>query len=113
MKDCLFCKIIAGEIPSAKVFENDDMVIIKDVNPQAKVHLLLLPKTHYANIGEMALSDADLLARCLKVLAEHINDFGLTNGYRLITNKGMDGCQSVNHIHIHILGGEKLSDKMG
>lgn len=113
MNDCLFCKIIAGEIPSQKVFENDDMVIIKDISPQAAIHLLLLPKTHYANIGELAISDADLLARCVRTLALMADELGLSQGYRLITNKGAHGCQTVNHIHIHILGGEQLSEKMG
>ena len=113
MNDCIFCKIIAGEIPSTKVFENEDMVIIKDLNPQAKIHLLILPKKHYANIGELATNDADLLKRCFSAFAGLTDELGLQNGYRLITNKGDDGCQSVNHIHIHILGGEKLAEKMG
>ncbi len=112
MDDCLFCKIIVGEIPSEKVFENDDMVIIKDINPQAAIHLLLLPKTHHANIGELAVGDADLLARCLRSLALMTDKLGLSKGYRLITNKGEHGCQSVNHIHIHIVGGEQLSERM-
>lgn len=111
--DCIFCRIIAGEIPSAKLFENEDMVIIKDVNPQAKIHLLLLPKAHYANIGELAVENSPLLARCFQKLAELTEELGLEGGYRLVTNKGHDGCQSVNHIHIHILGGEKLGEKMG
>lgn len=110
--DCLFCKIIAGDIPSAKVFENEDMIIIKDINPQAKKHFLILPKKHFANIGELAQNDPALLGRCLATFATLTEELGLQNGYRLVTNKGEDGCQSVNHIHIHILGGEKLSDKM-
>ena len=110
--DCIFCKIIAGDIPSAKVFENEDIVIIKDINPQAKKHFLLLPKKHFANIGELAQGDPELLGRCLATFAGLTEELGLSNGYRLVTNKGEDGCQSVNHIHIHILGGEKLSDKM-
>lgn len=110
--DCIFCKIIAGEIPSAKIFENEDMIIIKDINPQAKVHFLLLPKKHYSNIGDLAQNDPDLLGRCLRMFASLADGFGLSNGYRLVTNKGEDGCQSVQHIHIHVLGGEKLSDRM-
>ena len=110
--DCIFCKIIAGDIPSAKVFENEDMIIIKDINPQAKCHYLLLPKKHFANIGEMAQKEPALIGECISTLATLTDQLGLSNGYRLVTNKGEDGCQSVNHIHIHILGGEKLSDKM-
>lgn len=111
--ECLFCKIVAGEIPSEKVFENDDFIIIKDINPQAKLHYLLIPKKHFDNIGEMAINDPLLLSRCLSEMAGLTESLGLSNGYRIITNKGYDGCQSVNHIHIHILGGEKLSEKMG
>jgi histidine triad (HIT) family protein len=112
-KNCIFCKIIAGDIPSSKMFENDDMIIIKDINPQAKFHYLLIPKLHYRNIAELSVENGDLLVRCLKTLAGLTDELGLKNGYRLITNKGSDGCQSVDHIHIHILGGEKLSEKMG
>ncbi len=113
MKDCIFCKIIDGEIPSTKVFENDDLIIIKDLNPQAKIHLLLIPKTHYENIEELAVNDPELLKRCFATLAEVSDSLGLKDGYRVITNKGENGCQSVKHIHIHILGGEKLAEKMG
>ena len=112
-ENCIFCKIIAGEIPSKKVFENEDMIIINDINPQAKYHYLLIPKIHYENIGTLAMENSELLGRCLSVFATLTEKLGLNNGYRLITNKGDDGCQSVNHIHIHILGGEKLSEKMG
>ena len=112
MKDCLFCKIIAGEIPSKKVYEDDDMIIIKDLNPQAPVHLLLIPKEHYANIIEMTDSQSQTLARCLKKLSTLTDELGLQNGFRLVSNKGEDGCQSVGHLHIHILGGRKLSDTM-
>lgn len=111
--DCLFCKIIEGQIPSTKIYENDDMLIIKDINPQAKIHYLLLPKGHYADVGEIALNNPHLLGRCLAELARIADSLGLENGYRLVTNKGEDGCQSVHHVHIHIMGGEKLSDRMG
>lgn len=112
MKDCIFCKIIAGTIPSTKMYEDDKMIIIKDISPQARHHYLLIPKQHFENIGEFAIKDGELLASCLKTLAGLIDELGLGNGYRLVTNKGKDGRQSVNHIHIHILGGEKLSELM-
>ncbi len=112
MESCIFCKIVAGEIPSARVFENEDMIIIKDINPQAKCHYLLIPKTHYKDIGEMSAQNPELVARCLKSLSEQADKLGLQNGYRLVTNKGEDGRQSVAHIHIHILGVEKLSERM-
>lgn len=111
--NCVFCKIINGEIPSTKVYEDDDMLIIKDLNPQAPIHLLLLPKEHYANIIEMSDAQAQTLAKCIKKLSDITDQLGLQNGFRLISNKGKDGCQSVEHLHIHILGGAPLADKMG
>ncbi len=112
MDNCLFCKIIKGEIPSTKVYEDDDMLIIKDISPQAKVHLLLLPKEHYANIVEMTDAQAATLAKCIKKLSTLTDELGLQGGFRLVSNKGADACQSVEHLHVHILGGEKLADKM-
>lgn len=112
MDNCIFCKIVKGDIPSTKVYEDDDMIIIKDLNPQAPVHLLLIPKEHYANIIEMSDNQAQTLAKCLKKLSTLTDELGLQNGFRLVSNKGEDGCQSVGHLHIHILGGRKLSDTM-
>lgn len=112
MDNCIFCKIVKGDIPSTKVYEDDNMIIIKDLNPQAPVHLLLIPKEHYANIIEMTDSQAQTLAKCLKKLSTLTDELGLQNGFRLVSNKGEDGCQSVGHLHIHILGGRKLSDSM-
>ena len=112
MQDCIFCKIANGEIPATKLYEDDDMVIIKDLNPQAPVHLLLIPKEHYANIIEMTDAQAQTLARCVKKLSTITDKLGLENGFRLVSNKGEDGCQSVGHLHVHILGGKKLNDRM-
>jgi len=112
MDNCIFCKIVKGDIPSTKVYEDDDMIIIKDLNPQAPVHLLLIPKEHYANIIEMTDAQSQTLAGCLKKLSTLTDELGLQNGFRLVSNKGEDGCQSVGHLHIHILGGGKLSDTM-
>ena len=109
---CVFCDIIAGKIPSTCVYQDDDMMIIKDLNPQAKIHLLLLPKEHYANIIEMTDSQAGKLAKCIKKLSTLVDELGLKDGFRLVSNKGKDGCQSVEHLHIHILGGEQLGDRM-
>lgn len=112
MQDCIFCKIANGEIPATKLYEDDDMVIIKDLNPQAPVHLLLIPKEHYANIIEMTDAQAQTFARCVKKLSAITDKLGLENGFRLVSNKGEDGCQSVGHLHVHILGGKKLDDRM-
>ncbi len=112
MNNCIFCKIINGEIPSTKLYEDDDMVIIKDVHPQAPIHYLLLPKEHYANIIEMTDAQAATLAKCVKKLSALTFELGLQGGFRLVSNKGSDACQSVEHLHIHILGGKQLADRM-
>ena len=110
--DCIFCKIIRGEIPSAKVYEDDDMIIIKDIAPQAKYHYLAIPKKHFADVTEMDDADALLVGRMLKKIGGLSESLGLSGGFRLVSNKGADAMQSVPHLHIHILGGEKMSDKM-
>lgn len=109
---CLFCEIIKGNIDSKKVYEDDDMIIINDIAPQAKIHYLLIPKQHFADITQMTDSQAIIVGKCLKKLGELVNSLGLENGFRIVSNKGENGCQSVGHLHIHILGGEKLSEKM-
>ncbi|MDD7457498.1 MAG: histidine triad nucleotide-binding protein [Clostridia bacterium] len=110
--DCIFCKIINGEIPSTKMYEDENMVIIKDIEPQATLHYLLIPKEHYANIIEMTDEQAVTLSKCIKKLSTLVDELGLNDGFRLVSNKGENGCQTVEHLHIHILGGEKLSEKM-
>lgn len=109
--DCIFCKIINGEIPSTKMYEDENMVIIKDIEPQATLHYLLIPKEHYANIIEMTDEQAVTLSKCIKKLSTLVDELGLNDGFRLVSNKGENGCQTVEHLHIHILGGEKLSEK--
>ena len=114
MENCLFCKIIAGEIPSKKVYEDENVYAFHDINPNAPVHVLVIPKTHIASIqavGEENLSAVAAVLKAIPVIAERL---GLAeNGYRVITNCGEDGCQSVKHLHFHILGGKKLPDQMG
>ena len=111
MDDCLFCKIIAGKIPSAKVFENDKVFAFKDINPQAPVHVLIVPKTHVANVLEGV--EAGVTEDVLKAAAQIAREQGLAeNGFRLITNCGRDGAQSVQHLHFHLLGGKQLSETM-
>ena len=113
MNDCIFCKIANGEIPSKFYYEDDKMVIIKDINPQAKLHYLAIPKAHYEDITDLANKSPETLSHMFTVIAANVEKLGLTNGFRVITNIGENGCQSVKHIHIHLLGGEKLSEKMG
>ena len=113
MEDCIFCKIANGIIPSKKFYEDDNMIIIADINPQAKLHYLMIPKKHFANIVEMSEEDAIMVGKCLKKVGELADSLGLENGFRIVSNKGKNACQSVNHLHVHILGGEKLTDRMG
>ena len=110
MNDCIFCKIIKGDIPSKKVYEDDEMMIIHDVAPKAKLHYLCLPKTHFALLNEMDDAKAALVARCLKKVSTLEETLGLQGGYRVIINQGENGGQTVPHLHIHLLGGEKLAD---
>jgi len=106
---CIFCKIISGEIKSEKLYEDNDCIVIKDINPIAKNHYLLIPKTHYPFLSELNGARAAELANCFLKLDKFIPLFGLENGYRLIINQGDDAGQTVPHIHIHILAGNKLN----
>ena len=108
--DCLFCKIIAGEIPSTKVFENDAVFAFRDINPQAPAHVLVVPKKHMANVLECDAETAGAIVAAVKEIAaaEKVNE----SGFRLLTNCGKDACQSVAHLHFHLLGGKQLSERM-
>lgn len=108
MKDCVFCKIIAGEIPTQKVYEDDKMIVIKDIEPKAERHFLLIPKKHFKLLSEMDSDDAVDLGKCLKKIPELTDILGLEGGYRLVINQGDDAGQTVFHLHIHILTGQKM-----
>ena len=110
--DCLFCKIVKGEIPSTKVYEDDVVYAFRDINPQAPVHVLVVPKSHVASANEVNILNAGIVAKIFEAIPRIAAAEGLANGYRVVTNVGEDGCQSVKHLHFHILGGEKLSEKM-
>ena len=110
--DCIFCKIIAGEIPSAKVYEDESVYAFRDIQPQAPVHVLVVPKTHIASADGINGENAALVAKIFEAIPKIAKAEGLTNGYRVITNCGEDGCQSVKHLHFHVLGGKKLSERM-
>ena len=108
MKDCLFCKFANGDIPVDKVFENDDFIVIKDIAPVAKNHFLAIPKVHFKYLAEMTEEDAALLGRMLKKIPELKELLHHENGYRLVINQGDDAGQTVPHLHIHILSGQKI-----
>lgn len=108
MKDCIFCKIRDGVIPSPKVYEDEFMFIINDISPKAKKHYLMIPKNHYKLLADMTETDAADLSRCLKKIQDLSQSLGLENGFRLIINQGADAGQTIFHLHVHILGGEEL-----
>lgn len=110
--DCLFCKILAGDIPSAKVYENEWVYAFRDINPQAPVHVLVIPKEHICCADAINADNSGLVAKIFEAIPVIAKQEGLTNGYRVITNCGDDGCQSVKHLHFHLLGGKKLSEQM-
>ena len=109
MNDCLFCKIVAGEIPSTKVYEDELVYAFRDINPMAPVHVLIVPKTHIASADGVHAENSASVARIFEVIPKIAAEEGLSNGYRVITNCGEDACQTVKHLHFHILGGKKLS----
>ncbi|MBQ2976229.1 MAG: histidine triad nucleotide-binding protein [Clostridia bacterium] len=112
MADCLFCKIIAGDIPSAKVYEDEYCYAFRDIAPQAPTHILVVSKEHVQNVKEAAeLSDV-ALAAIIRAIGKIAEQEKLEKGFRVVTNCGPDACQSVNHLHFHILGGRQMADQM-
>lgn len=110
--DCLFCKIIAGEIPSQRVYEDEFVFAFRDINPQAPVHILVVPKAHIPSADAITDANCTEVAHVFAAIAKIAKEQRLENGYRVITNVGEDGCQSVKHIHFHLLGGRKLPETM-
>jgi histidine triad (HIT) family protein len=110
--DCLFCAISRGEIPSTKVYEDENVYAFRDIEPQAPVHVLVIPKEHIASLDEITPANSALVSRVMEAIPVIAKSVGLVNGYRVITNIGEDGCQSVHHMHFHLLGGTKLPERM-
>lgn len=108
MSDCLFCKILDGEIPSSQVYEDDQIYVFKDINPKAEVHLLVIPRIHISRLDQATPEHAGLLSHMMLALPKLAKQQGLDNGFRSIINTGPGGGQEVDHLHIHILGGSKL-----
>lgn len=109
MTDCLFCKIIAGEVPSKKVYEDEKTFVFEDINPQAPTHVLIIPKKHVIDLKEAQETDAELIGYCHLVAARIARQRGIENGYRTVYNVGPGAGQSVFHLHLHLLGGRKLT----
>ncbi|GFI56508.1 purine nucleoside phosphoramidase [Clostridiales bacterium] len=112
--DCLFCKIVSGEIPSGKVYEDDMIYAFRDINPMAPVHILIIPKQHIASsMDDITSENSKYVARIFEKIPQIAKDAGLTGGYRVISNCGPDADQSVLHLHFHLLGGKKLPANLG
>jgi histidine triad (HIT) family protein len=112
MNDCIFCKIARSEIPSRKVYEDDEILAFHDINPQAPVHFMLIPKKHIASLGDATSEDAGVLGRMLAMSGKLAREQGSADGYRAIINTGHIGRQDVMHLHIHILGGPNPLGRM-
>jgi histidine triad (HIT) family protein len=109
MSDCIFCKILAGEIPSQRVYEDEFVLAFRDIAPQAPVHILVVPKKHIASVADLTVENSHLVAKCYEAIVEIAKSEKLEKGYRIITNCGPDGGQTVFHLHFHLLGGRTLS----
>ncbi len=110
--DCLFCSIIKGEIPSKKVYEDEKVFAFHDIAPQAPVHVLVIPKEHISSADAVTEENADFVKAVFLAIPKIAASLGLEKGYRVVSNIGEHGCQSVKHLHFHILGGKQLSEKM-
>lgn len=104
VSDCLFCKIAAGAIPVTRLYETDEVLAFPDINPQAPVHILIIPKAHHASLAHTAHTETTLLGGLLSAAVEVAKQQGLANGYRVVINTGDDGGQTVEHLHLHLLG---------
>lgn len=110
--DCLFCKIVAGEIPSSKVYEDEYAYAFRDINPQAPVHVLIVPKEHIPSVDGINASNSAVVAKIFEAIPKIAAQENLGGGYRVISNCGDNACQSVKHLHFHIVGGAQLSEQM-
>ena len=109
----VFCKIINGELPAEKVYQDDDLLVIKDIHPQAPVHLLIMPKRHFGTLEDFKKEDEPLLGRMIALTHQMAKDSGIADkGYRLIINEGQHGGKLVPHLHVHLLGGKALGTKI-
>ncbi len=109
VKNCLFCRIVAGDIPSRKVYEDEHTFAFEDINPKAPTHILIVPRKHIVGLDEASGEEAEILGRCHLTAAEIARQRGLEHGYRTVLNVGKDAGQSVFHLHVHLLGGRHLT----
>ena len=112
MDNCLFCKIAAGVIPSTKVYEDETVLAFRDIAPQAPTHILVIPKAHIGSVAEVSAENSAVVAHIFEVIPQIAAAEKLEKGFRVVSNCGEHGCQSVKHLHFHILGGAQLTEKM-
>ena len=110
--NCLFCAIASGDIPSTKVYEDSEILAFRDINPQAPTHVLVIPKAHIPSVDGINAENSAVIAKIFEIIPKIAASEGLTNGYRVVSNCGDDACQSVKHLHFHILGGKQLAGEM-
>jgi diadenosine tetraphosphate (Ap4A) HIT family hydrolase len=108
MTDCIFCKIAAGQIPSNKVYEDEKILAFRDLEPQAPVHVLIIPKEHIASLDDVSDQHSDVIAHLMLKIKDIAADLGLVDGYRIVINVGEDGMQTVKHLHVHLLGKRRM-----
>jgi len=109
MTDCLFCKIVAGDIPSHKVYEDDDVLAFHDIDKKAPVHVLIIPKMHIASVAAIEEDDLPLVAKVIGTAKKLAFELGINEGFRLVANTGADGGQTVDHLHFHLMGGRAFT----
>ena len=112
MENCLFCKIVTGDIPSTKVYEDDLVLAFRDIAPQAPTHILVIPKTHIPSVDGITAENSTVVAHLFEVIPKIAREEGLSGGYRVVSNCGADAGQTVHHLHFHILGGRELTLQM-
>lgn len=111
--DCIFCSIVSGDIPSTKVYEDDEVLAFRDINPQAPVHIILIPKKHVmSSMNDITPENAAIIGSIMQAAKKIAAELGLKNGYRLINNCGSDAGQTVQHLHFHLLGGCEMGEKL-
>ena len=112
--DCIFCQIVAGKVPSELVYQDEEVVAFRDINPQAPVHLLIIPKRHIPSLAHLSATASSLIGHMVNVTNQLAKEEGIfEEGYRLVINCGQDGGQVVPHLHLHVLGAKRLADMMG
>lgn len=112
MTDCLFCKIVAGDIPSTKVYEDEKVLAFRDIAPQTPTHILVIPKVHIPSVAAITAENSDVVRHIFEVIPQIAEAEKLSGGYRVVSNCGSDAGQTVNHLHFHILGGKVLNTDM-